>query len=605
MGLPIPNLDDKTFDEILEEARSFISLYSDTWTDHNIHDLGITFIELFSWLTETYLYQINRITDVQYLKLLKMVNGTPYRAKPAEVVISFPDIQDTQLLPEDTQIVTLLGEEKVAFKLMRNSLLISSKIKSVKSVTGDKYTDRTEENETDGISFYPFAKKAVKGSSLWIGFGDSLPEGEICLTVDLFEDDLKVVAKAEIIPSVDLVWEYLTHKKWEPLTIKEDTTFSLYTSGYICFESPSAMDKMKGCFWIRCRISKGAYEIVPLINEVSVNSVGAIQIETLHEEKLGTGNGKPGQKFYFSKTPLIKGSQVVCIGDHVCEEKENFDLSGPKDWHYIIDSANGEILFGNGLNGRIPKEEENIVALRYETTSGDIGDIPKGQHFYIENPGLTGNLKKIVRGKDAESIENAIRRAKKERRTVHRAITAEDIETLTVETPGIRVAKAKAIPNHSTEFPCTVSPDATTVVVMPCVREDTVLPVPGEGFLKMVDNYLQSKRLITSTIYVRAPEFVETSVSCKVYLQRRSSPSEVEKRVNIALRKFLDPLKWFIGRAVYLSEIYQLIDNVDGVNYVTDVAVNAKGYTLDGDKVMLDAFAVVYSCEQQIKIKES
>jgi hypothetical protein len=46
MSLPIPDLDDKTFEELVEEAKKLIPLYAPEWTDHNLHDPGITFIEL-------------------------------------------------------------------------------------------------------------------------------------------------------------------------------------------------------------------------------------------------------------------------------------------------------------------------------------------------------------------------------------------------------------------------------------------------------------------------------------------------------------------------------------------------------------------------------
>jgi hypothetical protein len=56
MPLPVPNLDDRTFDRLVDEARRRIPVYAPEWTDHNVHDPGITFLELFAWLTEMQLY---------------------------------------------------------------------------------------------------------------------------------------------------------------------------------------------------------------------------------------------------------------------------------------------------------------------------------------------------------------------------------------------------------------------------------------------------------------------------------------------------------------------------------------------------------------------
>jgi hypothetical protein len=76
MSLPLENLDDTTFDRLVEEARKRIPVYAPDWTDHNLHDPGITLLELFAWLTEMKIYRLNRVTKESYWKLLKLA-GTP------------------------------------------------------------------------------------------------------------------------------------------------------------------------------------------------------------------------------------------------------------------------------------------------------------------------------------------------------------------------------------------------------------------------------------------------------------------------------------------------------------------------------------------------
>ena len=63
MPLPIPPPDDRTFDQLVEEAKSLIPKHFPTWTDHNFSDPGITFMELFAFLMENAIYQINRVPD--------------------------------------------------------------------------------------------------------------------------------------------------------------------------------------------------------------------------------------------------------------------------------------------------------------------------------------------------------------------------------------------------------------------------------------------------------------------------------------------------------------------------------------------------------------
>jgi len=63
MSLPVPNLDDRTFDQLAAEARSLIPRYFPAWTDHNSSDPGITLLELFAFLQEAAIYQLNRIPE--------------------------------------------------------------------------------------------------------------------------------------------------------------------------------------------------------------------------------------------------------------------------------------------------------------------------------------------------------------------------------------------------------------------------------------------------------------------------------------------------------------------------------------------------------------
>jgi len=50
-GLPTgPELDERSWDDLVEEARRRIPPCVDTWTDHNTEDPGAALLELMSWL---------------------------------------------------------------------------------------------------------------------------------------------------------------------------------------------------------------------------------------------------------------------------------------------------------------------------------------------------------------------------------------------------------------------------------------------------------------------------------------------------------------------------------------------------------------------------
>jgi hypothetical protein len=73
MSLPLENLDNKTFEELVEEAKKRIPIYAPQWTDHNLHDPGITLIELFAWLLEMQVYRLNQVPDASYWNFLKLI----------------------------------------------------------------------------------------------------------------------------------------------------------------------------------------------------------------------------------------------------------------------------------------------------------------------------------------------------------------------------------------------------------------------------------------------------------------------------------------------------------------------------------------------------
>ncbi len=75
MTLPLPNLDDRTYANLVEEAISQISLEYPEWTDHNPTDTGIILIELLAWLTEMVLYRVNQIPDENYATFLSLLKG--------------------------------------------------------------------------------------------------------------------------------------------------------------------------------------------------------------------------------------------------------------------------------------------------------------------------------------------------------------------------------------------------------------------------------------------------------------------------------------------------------------------------------------------------
>jgi hypothetical protein len=90
MPLNRPILDDRSYEQLRDELVRRIPVYTPEWTDHNVSDPGITFIELFSFLAENLLYRFNQIPESTYLEYLRLLQIPlrPARASRSLVVMS-------------------------------------------------------------------------------------------------------------------------------------------------------------------------------------------------------------------------------------------------------------------------------------------------------------------------------------------------------------------------------------------------------------------------------------------------------------------------------------------------------------------------------------
>src|SRR5437763_14142584 len=89
MTLPVPNLDDRRFQDLVDEAKRRIPRYCPEWTDHNVSDPGITLIELFAWMIEQYLFRLNQIPDKNLIAFLDLIGVKLEPARPAKGEITF------------------------------------------------------------------------------------------------------------------------------------------------------------------------------------------------------------------------------------------------------------------------------------------------------------------------------------------------------------------------------------------------------------------------------------------------------------------------------------------------------------------------------------
>jgi hypothetical protein len=192
-------------------------------------------------------------------------------------------------------------------------------------------------------------------------------------------------------------------------------------------------------------------------------------------------------------------------------------------------------------------------------------------------------------------LEEEIRDVILELRKRERAVTGHDFETLAIAAPGEtegyqgpRVARAHCLPDK---------PESVRVIIVPEKRDqDGNFAKPASAVIdklvEVVKAYLEPKCLLTTKVVVEGPKLLEVGVTMTLVPEFDGLEETLRKQADKALRRFLDPLRggpdgsgWPFGRAVYVSEIYELLDRLPGVAYVQESQhAPALSATLDGKK---------------------
>jgi len=109
-ALPSPNLDDRTFDDLVAEALDQAGRSCPEWTDRSVHDPGVALIEVFAHLTEVMLYRLNRLPEKAYVEFLNLLGVRRHPPAAAWVNLVFTrttnsDVAVALPLPAGTQVV--------------------------------------------------------------------------------------------------------------------------------------------------------------------------------------------------------------------------------------------------------------------------------------------------------------------------------------------------------------------------------------------------------------------------------------------------------------------------------------------------------------------
>jgi len=107
MSLPEPNIDDRSYEEILDEALERIPVHNPAWTNFNESDPGVTMLQVFSFVVESMLYRANRVPERNRIKFLKLLGVERRPATVAEGLVEFRRPRgpaEATLVPRETEV---------------------------------------------------------------------------------------------------------------------------------------------------------------------------------------------------------------------------------------------------------------------------------------------------------------------------------------------------------------------------------------------------------------------------------------------------------------------------------------------------------------------
>ncbi len=596
MPLPIPNLDTKDFDAYFQEARAALPAQAPKWTEYNPSDPGITLIELFAWLSDINTYRLNRIDGKHILKYLKLLDASPKPVVPAKCLVTFESNHKEEIkIAQNSELLAVDETQNISIPFVTLEALSLHRAKPEKIMLKNERGFLTYEKPFPPF-FYPFGQLAKEGHCFEVTFDHAI-EGDFSLTFIFYEEDLPpkgfhAYEKENILPSALLEWEYKkkeSSKTWQSLKIMKDNTNSFSQNGTIFFQP---QNKVK---IIRCKIKKEYFENAPRIQRILTNTTEAVQIKKVEELLEEKGSGLPHQRMVLKESPLT-GETTVKVTNEIWHETDTLQKHTYDEKVYQVDKNKGVIIFGDGIRGAIPPLDANTFCT-YTTSKGSKGNIAQNltwaapyvaSNISITNPFIAAG------GEDPQTVKEAYMEFHKDFRTPYQAVTAKDFEYLAIHTPGLIVARAKALVNKVE--------NKVSVIVLPFSFNKLVIPT--ESFRKTVCFHLDKHRLITTKVEVIPPFYTLVSVRTTMTLKEGGSESTIRKNIQKAVEDFLDPIRgwkdhqgWPFGQAVYKSDIYALLGSVDGVKCVAELTIEGRNHCkndLNGD-IILDEDALTSS----------
>ncbi|MFT4976241.1 MAG: hypothetical protein ACI8S6_002137, partial [Myxococcota bacterium] len=459
--------------------------------------------------------------------------------------------------------------------------------------------------------FFPFVEIQEENQALYIQFDKPLPRGS------RHAIHVRCRGEAFLPAGVEMEWELLEaqgHGRtgWRRLSADQHgddgsvrPPYALSGSGVLEFPLPEVPEHPEqDGFWLRGRfvlpegMSIDQLPPLPPVTHVMLNTVDAVNLHTVRTERY-SGYAVPHQAIQLLRRPLFLHERdteraifarkdlfrdiVVSVdeGDgelvpwHAVDHRD-LQVAGKDERVFVVDPVDGTLTFGNGIRGRmLPAGSNNVLVDTYRLVPGSKGNV--GPHEIIVSdavgvPTEVTNLVPTTGGRDAETIEEIIRRAPSLLTSRDRAVTRTDFEIISREASGeVARAACDGILREDGEV---------QIVILPQRRDDERVPDPflSAGLRDHVASYLKRRCLINVDPVVRLAAFMRIDVSITLRLRPNANVIQIREQASRWISAFLDPYHggldregWPFGGTLYAQDFARMVSDIPEVRHVADV----------------------------------
>ncbi|MGZ5442164.1 MAG: putative baseplate assembly protein [Thermoanaerobaculia bacterium] len=596
-----PDLFERRFSDLMEIGRAKLPSLAPDWTDHNAHDPGITLMELLAWVAEAQLYSLarrpRRDERTAYAALLGFVAGG---AQPARGLI-WPDHGDPKspqstfaqsvVIPDDA-VISVVSEDTPAFRPEQKLLWVPGRIRRLESrLAGGRTVDLTSTNGRGGTPFLPFGESAGNRDVLAMTFqcrGDAglFPPRREEARGAVWPIGVRATEAADGAPAQachsPLAATLVAGGERIPLPIVSDSTSGLLATGALLLDVSGVAGSPRE-FTIELRAPNG-FPRPPRLLRIEPNVVPIVQGRSVARE-LHVARSEPQPDFNFDlNVPGLRfaaGEEPVTIeiaevsGLNAWRRCDHLTDLGPDDRVFELDAGRGRVTFGNGVNGRIPPADAQIL-VSYAVCDGDKGNVARNRRWRVTGfAGAFGvNLDRIAGGAASPgSIDQ--RREARSRLREHALVSSEDLAAAAKALPLLDVARAWVLPPHQ-KAPRT---GAVTLVVLRARvdgKEPASIP-ENQRWLDAVRRRLVTGIPLGTRLLVAAPHYADFFIRAALVADAGRNPRVVKSDVERELSKRLAPVDRRPGVPVTRRDLAAWLRAVGGVKSIAELRLIRPG----------------------------